>query len=372
VTEATNENARKTRVLHVAKGLGPGGAERLIVNQMLERDTDAYDYEVAYLLAYKNHLVPLIEDAGVPATLIEGHSWPFRLASYVRTGRFDIVHVHSPVVASALRTLRQLRRFDARIVTTEHNRWPRHHQLTRLVNRATYRFDDATIAVSDEVKDSVAANLRRRVEVIHHGIPLQTVRGLRSSRNEVRSELSLSGVVVGIVANFRPEKAYDVFLDATIRASKAQPDLHWVAVGQGPGLDEFREAVRLREMADRITVTGYRADAVRVMAGFDVFTLSSRHEGLPVSVMEALALGLPVVATRAGGIPEAITHECEGLLVSIDDAGALADAWIRVARDVELRTRLGQAAVSAAARFDAGVSTREIESAYRRLMIGSG
>lgn len=361
----------KTRVLHVAKGLGPGGAERLIVNQVLERDDAAFEYEVVYLLDHKDHLVPLIENAGVRVTLVEGRLWPLRLAAHIRAGRFDVVHVHSPVVASALRALRRLHRFDTLIVTTEHNRWPRHHRLTRIANRATYRLDDMTIAVSDEVRDSVAEELRPQVEVIHHGIPLNAVRNLRSSREEVRSEFGLSGFVVGIVANFRPEKGYDVFLDAVARAAEAQPDLQWVVVGQGPGLDDFREAVRIRNVADRVTVTGYRADAVRVMAGFDVFTLSSRHEGLPVSIMEALALGLPVVATRAGGIPEAVVHEREGLLVAIDDAPSLADAWIRVAQDDALRNRLAQAAASAASRFDAGVSTREIESAYRRLMIGS-
>lgn len=360
------------KVLHVVKGLGPGGAERLIVNQVLERDADRFSYEVVYLLDYKDHLVPLLEEEGVPVTLLDGPRWPLTLAAHVRDGGFDVVHVHSPVVAATLRSLRLLRGFSAHIVTTEHNRWPRHHPLTRAANRATYRFDDVTIAVSDEVRESVSPRVRDQVQVIHHGIPLRSVQDLTACRADVRQELGLRGFVVGIVANFRPEKAHDVFLDAVTMAATADPTIHWVVVGQGPGLAAFRQAVHDAGLGERVTVTGYRADATRVMTSFDVFTLSSRHEGLPVSVMEALALGLPVVATRAGGIPEAVTHEGNGLLVAIDDAATLADSWIRLLREPELRAQLAQAAASTASRFDAGVSTKEIELVYRRLMIGSG
>jgi glycosyltransferase involved in cell wall biosynthesis len=207
--------------------------------------------------------------------------------------------------------------------------------------------------------------------VIHHGIPLADVRSQRSERDNVRQELGLHGLVIGIVANFRPEKAYDVFLEAVRRAGKDTSSVHWVVVGQGPGLGAFEEAVADGGLGDNVTVTGYRSDATRVMAGFDVFTLSSRHEGLPVALMEAMALGLPTVSTRAGGIPEAIEHEANGLLVDVDDAAGLADAWLRIVADPDLRVRLGQAATSTSERFDAGSSTREIESLYRRLMTGS-
>ena len=104
------------------------------------------------------------------------------------------------------------------------------------------------------------------------------------------------------------------------------------------------------------------------MAAFDVFTLSSKHEGKPVSLMEAFALGLPVAATRAGGIPEAVTADANGLLVDVGDAEGLADAWLRLASDPELRQRMGMAARAAADGFDAATSTRSIEVLYRSVL----
>ena len=283
-----------------------------------------------------------------------------------------MVHVHSPLIASLVRVVNRLSGRRFRVVTTEHNRWPRHHPVTRFVNRCTVRLDDATIAVSDDVLASMSTRAQRSTRSLRHGIPIAEIRAELSARDAARAELGLEGVVVGIVANFRPEKAYDVFLAAVEIAAARNDELQFVVIGQGPGEEDFRREAAASEHADRLHVLGYRPDARRVMAGFDVFTLSSRHEGLPVSLMEAFALGLPVVATRAGGIPEAVRDGVEGMLVDIDDAAALADGWVRLAEDAEMRSEMAQAASIAASSFDAASSTSEIESSYRRLMTGSG
>jgi glycosyltransferase involved in cell wall biosynthesis len=363
----------RIRVVHVVKGLGPGGAERLILNQLRSGDHAAVDYRVLRLIEAKSHLVPEIEALGVPVGLVgSGLTWPLQLRKMLRAEDPDVVHVHSPVIASLVRVVNRVSGRRFRVVTTEHNRWPRHHPLTRLANRCTVGLDDATIAVSDDVRSSMSPRAQRTTRSLRHGIPITEIRSELSERAAVRAELGLDGVVVGIVANFRPEKAYDVFLAAAGIAAARNDDLHFVVIGQGPGEADFRRAVAASEHADRISVLGYRPDARRVMTGFDVFTLSSRHEGLPVSLMEAFALGLPVVATRAGGIPEAVSDGVEGVLVDIDDAPALAAGWLRLAEDAEVRSEMAQAASMAASSFDAASSTSEIESAYRRLMTGSG
>ena len=369
----STDGSGRIRVVHVVKGLGPGGAERLILNQLRSADRSAFDYRVLRLIEAKDHLVPEIEELGVPVGLVgSGAGWPLKLRKMLRAERPDVVHVHSPVIASFVRVSNLLSGRQFRIVTTEHNRWPRHHRLTRLANRLTVGLDDATIAVSDDVLASMSARARQRTRALRHGIPIAEVRSAGDQRDHMRTTLGLDGVAVGIVANFRPEKAYDVFLAAVHEAAGRNGDLHFVVVGQGPGEADFRSAVAAGPYADRISVLGYRADARQVMAAFDVFTLSSRHEGLPVSLMEAFALGLPVVATRAGGVPEAVRDGVEGILVAVDDVAALADGWVRLAEDPALRAEMAQAASMAASSFDAASSTREIESSYRRLMTGSG
>ena len=361
------------RVTHVVKGLGPGGAERLILNQVTSPASTDVAYRVITLLSHKDHLVAELHSAGVEVICV-GNTlrWPLRVGKLIRTNT-DVVHVHSPLLAGVLRVLRLTRMYDAALVTTEHNRWPRHHRATRILNRATARIDDGRIAVSDDVVMSMSESAARNTQVIRHGIGIEAVAAHANMRADMRADFGLDDatVVIGIVANFRPEKAYDTFLSAVVAMKDTATSVHFIVVGQGPGEESFRAAVRVANLGSRITITGYRADATTVMSAFDIFTLTSRHEGLPVSLMEAFALGLPVVATRAGGIPEAVTDQQEGLLVPIDDVAAIAEAWSVLVSDSNLRLRMGHAAREAASDFDAAVSTREIESTYRRLITGS-
>ena len=113
---------------------------------------------------------------------------------------------------------------------------------------------------------------------------------------------------------------------------------------------------------------GQRADAVRVLAACDIFTMASDNEGLPVALMEALALGLPVAATAVGGIPEAVTNGVEGLLVPSKDPAALADAIMAISDDDDRRASMAAAARRAGARFDIRFAVARIEAIYRELM----
>ena len=114
-----------------------------------------------------------------------------------------------------------------------------------------------------------------------------------------------------------------------------------------------------------VILTGFRPDAVDLMAACDVFAMSSLWEGLPVAVMEALALGLPIVATSVGGLAETFTDGVDALLVPSGDSSALADAIERVATDAALRDRLAAAAAARAPEFDAARAQRRLEQIYR-------
>jgi glycosyltransferase involved in cell wall biosynthesis len=385
----TGVRERRLRVLHVVKGLGPGGAERLLCSAAAVRDREIFDYDVAYVLPWKEHLVPELTRSGVAvhclspeertapgrtARILLDPRWTARLARLLRTRPYDIVHLHSPLIAGVVRPMvRSLGHRRAKLVSTEHNGWSTYALPTRLINGLTYPLDDARFAVSEEVRDSVSPRLRERVEVAVHGLPLDDVRALRAERAAVRAELGLAAddVVVGTVANYRAQKAYPDLLAAARTAVGADPRVRFVAVGQGPLEAEIqREHARLG-LGERFALLGYRPDAARVLAGCDVFALASHYEGFPVALMEALALGLPVVATAVGGIPDGVTDGREGLLVPAGSPDRLADAVLRLAADDRLRSRMAAAAARRGGDFDIRRAVRRMEAVYLALVRGS-
>ncbi|MDW3217893.1 MAG: glycosyltransferase [Acidimicrobiales bacterium] len=357
------------RVLHLLKGLGPGGAERLVVAQATANGASTRQ-RVAYLVPAKDHLVPELQAAGVRVDCLESASaarlgWMGRLRRLLRTDPVDVLHIHSPALAAIGRLLVRTVPRAARpvVVGTEHNRWPRHHRLTRLANRLTIRFEAATIAVSADVASTIRGASSGQVRVIEHGIDTRAVMAA-ADRNGVRAELGLAAddVVVACVANLRREKSLDVLVEAARLACRDDDRLRYVLIGQGPLADELDGWIAAADLGDRFRALGYRSDAPRVLSGADIFTLSSTHEGLPVAMMEAMALGLPVAATDAGGVADGAGDA--GLICAVGDAAALAANHVQLASDETLRSRLGAAASARAAHFSIDRAVGEIEAVY--------
>lgn len=369
--------ARPTSVLWLVKGLGPGGAEHLLVAAATAHDRDAFSFALDYLIPWKDALVPDLEALGVTARCLEVRDerdlrWALRLRAQLLADPVDILHAHSPYPAGIARlVVRTLpRRIRPRLVYTVHNTFPSFSAPTRILNGLTYPLDDVDLAVSTEVHETIWPWLRGRTEVVVHGVLLDDVRAQLAQRDGARAELGLGPdeIVVGTVANFRAQKDYPNLL----AAARELIDRGWpgriVAVGQGPLESEMRALHDHLGLGDRVLLLGQRADAVRVLAACDIFTMASDNEGLPVALMEALALGLPVAATAVGGIPEAVTDGVEGLLVPPKRPGALADAIMAITDDGDRRAAMAAAARIAGARFDIRFAVARIEAIYRELM----
>lgn len=362
-------------MLWVTKGLGPGGAETLLVAAAGRHDRTKVALSCAYVLPHKDHLAERLEQLGVGTTCVGGDPrWPLRLARLVRDGGFDVVHVQLPVPASvarlAVRSLPSARR--PALVSTEHNAWGTFVAPTRLANRLTGRLDQASFAVSEEVRASMARGGRRSAVVLRHGIEIDTVRAERRHRDRLRAELGAGpdDILIGTVANFRPQKDYPNLLAAMSVLAGRGCAARLVAVGQGPGEAETRAAVTRLGLDERVTVTGFRPDAVAVLGACDVFVLASAWEGLPVAAMEACALGLPIVATAVGGMAEEFTDSPAAVLVPPRDADRLAAALEAVVGNDERRAAMARAAADHAARFDIGRAVAVLEETYARLAPG--
>ena len=360
------------RVLWVIKGLGPGGAETLLAAAARAHDRAKFHIECAYVLPYKDHLVGRLEAADVRThCLSRGNRdmrWPLALARLIRDGNWDVVHVHSPLTGSVARAVVRTMGADRpSLVTTEHNAWGTFNAGTKWLNQITSRWDDATFAVTDEARDSMPVS--KKAITLTHGIDVDHVAAFATERAAVRAELGVDDhtFVIGTVANFRVQKDYPNLLRAVQALAPTARPVRFLVVGQGPLEAETRALAQELGVADRVTFTGFRADAVRVMAGFDAFTLSSSWEGLPVALMEALSLGLPVVSTAVGGVAEALHDGADAILVAPSDPAALAAGWSTLIDDPPMCARLAAAARVRSAEFDVSRAARELEQVYERL-----
>ena len=169
-----------------------------------------------------------------------------------------------------------------------HNTFPSFSTPTRILNGMTYPLDDADLAVSNEVHDTIWPRLQSRTEVVVHGVLLEAGPGRLAHRDDVRAELGIGPdeIVVGTIANFRPQKDYPNLLAAPRRLLDRGVDGPFGSSRSGRVRSKPRCAPSTHRLGlgDRVLLLGQRADAVRVLAACDVFTMASDNEGLPVAL----------------------------------------------------------------------------------------
>lgn len=210
-----------------------------------------------------------------------------------------------------------------------------------------------------------------KVSVVHNGVDLADYRRAPGERAALRERLGLprDAVVIGFSGYLTPRKGVDVLIRAAAQITSTRPQLHFAIAGRVP-IDaasnhraEYEALARELGIADRVHFLGFVEDVPRFVAGVDALALPSFQEPFGRAIIEAMALGTPVVGSDVGGIPEIIQHEESGLLAPPGDADALARALARLADDPELRERLGKAAErTVRERFDVVALTRTLEN----------
>ena len=288
--------------------------------------------------------------------------------------RIDLIHAHLPFTGVGSRVAFSRGR-GPKLVYTEHNVWGSYRRPTYWGNLLTYRRNDFVIAVSESVRQSMRypAPLRflgmPRIETVYHG-PDPAAIPTWNRVDGIRRELGIpeSAPVVGTVANFKPKKGYPFLIEAAAEVRRHVPDVRFVLVGHGPEEPTIRRKAKELGLEETVIFAGYREDAPRVTATFDVFALPSLFEGLSIALVEAMALGKASVVTAAGGIPEVVDDGTHGIVVPVGKPREFARALITLLQDPDLRLRMGEAARRRAADFDIRSAVRRIEGVYEELL----
>ena len=361
------------RILVLIKGLGIGGAEKLISDGARFWDRERFRYQVAYALPWKNQLVDELEEAGVEVHLLGGQrgltpALVPRLRRLIRDRDIDLVHAHLPTMGILARLASPVP-----VVYTEHNMVDSYRPTTRILNRLTYGRNRAVIAVSEAVAGSVASWPGPPPLVIPNGVACRvSEEETRTARSELG--LSLDEPLVVHVGNIRPGKGHDILVDATAELVRTHPEVTVVSIGgeKHPGdLERIRNLAAAAGVGERLRFLGRRADALAFVGAADVFVNPSTVEGLPVAVLEAMALGRPVVAAAAGGVPGIVKDGETGLLIPPGDPAALAEGLRRVLDEPSQAQRLAKAAqVMVETEYGLEPMVRATEEVYRRVLYG--
>lgn len=327
-------NASQIRVLHVTLNMGFGGTEAVIRELVAWDDAGRVQHEVICIDGSIGAIGQQLLSRGVIVQALKRRSGFDRvligdLKKLIVSQRFDIVHCHqyTPWVYGCLASIGT----PAKVMFTEHGRFhpDRYRYKAMVVNRILALFTHKIVAISSATRDALARYEflpKKRIEVIYNGIkPLSAE---QSAAKAVRAELGINmdEVVLGTVARLDPVKNQAMMLDAFAQARGRHPGIKLIIVGDGTE----REALEARAAALKITgsviFTGFSDEPVRYLALMDLFLLSSDTEGTSITLLEAMSLGVPVVATATGGTPEIVDHNVTGSLTPIGDADAFATA----------------------------------------------
>ncbi len=275
----------------------------------------------------------------------------WKLSRIVRQYAPAIVHAHDPHAVSMAATalsfsgsagapaLIASRRVDFHLGGNSFSRW-KYAQVRRF------------IAASGAIRDILVADgiAGARVDVVHDGIDVEKVQRLPAQ--DLHAEFWLPHGVPAIVnvGALVAHKGQKHLIDAMPIVMQDVPDAHLVILGEGELRQALERQVKERHLEKRVRLPGFREDVLELVRSADLFVMSSVTEGLGSAVLDAMAMGLAVVGTRAGGIPEAVVHEETGLLVPPGDAAALAAAIASLLQDAERRRLYGEAGRARVAR----------------------
>jgi glycosyltransferase involved in cell wall biosynthesis len=342
LASATPRPAPPGQVLLVIDSLDGGGAERYVVDLAIALRERAWPVEVACSIGGVR--AGALAEAGIPVSVLVGGLAKRRVSGrygralrrLIQERRPAVVHAH--LYASAAAAVLATRGLSVPVVLTEHTEAPWRGRTARTVSRLVYQRVDHVVAVSSAIRNTLVGA---------YGVPAGRVDVLLPATTTpaaLRRATGTSAGVIGVAGRLVPEKGVDVFLRAAALVSSVVPSARFVVIGDGPLRAALEDSADSLGLAGTVTFTGFRTDAPQLIAGLDVLVVPSRSDGSPLVVCEAMAAGIPVVASRVGGLPDLVAHGDSGLLVRPEDPEDLARTLVSLLMDPAATQALGHRA----------------------------
>jgi sugar transferase (PEP-CTERM/EpsH1 system associated) len=335
---------RPIKVAHLVLALDVGGLEEVVLRLVAHTDRDRFT-PVVYALDAPGAMASELAALDVPLSLVKrapglDAGLPVRLARCLVRDGVRILHTHnaSPhfygAVAAGLARA-AVRRAGPRVIHTKHGRNQPDVPRKVLLNRVASALTDRSVAVSPDAAD-VALHLEHvpenKVMTISNGVDTRAFRPADPRAARALLGIPGEGFHVGVVARLAAVKDHATLLAAFAILRDERPDAHLTIVGEGPELPALLERARALGLGGSAHFVGVRRDVAAVLPAFDVFALSSTSEGISLTLLEAAAAGLPIVATRVGGNAEVVLDGVTGTLVSPSDPAVFAAALGALAR----------------------------------------
>jgi glycosyltransferase involved in cell wall biosynthesis len=380
------------RILELRSATGSGGGpEKTILLGAARGDRQRFAVTVCYIRDQRDAAFDVARraaDLGLDyVEIVERHSldpavFP-ALRRLVRERGIDIIHSHE--YKTDLLAVLVARATGTVPLATLHG-WTGHSWRERCVyyalDKRLLRTFPVSIAVSSEIRSELVrcGVPPERVRVVLNGIDPEAFRRDRSGEADVRRSLGISSeeIVVGAIGRLEPQKRFDLLIRACAALRQRRPALRLLIAGDGSQRAELQTLAASLMPGDACRLLGHRTDVTALHHGFDVFAQSSDYEGTPNSVLEAMALETPLVATSAGGTAEIVEDQVHGLIVSCGDVDGLADAIDRTLREpdetsrrVSRARRRVETALSFSTRVDAVERIyAELALRFRRPVVG--
>lgn len=371
-------SSKKIRILECIRQGQIGGGESHLLSLVENLDRERFD--VIVLSFTDGPMITRLTEMGIETHVIYSER-PFDITKWLKVKRLlkakkiDLVHAHGTRASSNV--LWAARSLHIPVIYTIHG-WSFHQDQHPLVRKARILGEryltsksNANISVSASNKASGEQVIRSfQSTVINNGIDQRKFSPDRSYKN-IREELNIASnaVLVLFVARFTHQKQPLLLIEAFKKAVGDYPQLHLLMIGDGDLRKEAVELANKMDMNNSITFQSFRQDVPDLLAAADIFVLPSLWEGLPIALLEAMAMKKAVIATDVDGTKEVISHEENGYLIESGNADMLATALIKLGKDYDLRKKFEQNAFDTVQeQFNASDMTRKIEHVYTSLL----